>query len=163
MHLCTGGNSSTWQQRATPKRDLGCKRGRRPSCCRSTPALRHGPGRQQRVGARRAGNFSAAAASQFSPSSRPARPPSSPRSAAAAVSGSHSHLGEEGRGAGLEGGPKGAEFQSPAVGRSLRQRLCCDPGRALGGWGGGGLGYTPASGTQQVFLLVCSFLSSASV
>lgn len=57
------------------------------------------------------------------PSLLPAGPPSSPSSAAAALSGSQSHLGQEGRGAGLEGGPKGAEFQSPAVRGSLGQRL----------------------------------------
>lgn len=123
-HLCKGGNSST-SRRATPKRDLGCKPGRRPSCCLLAPALRHGPRRRQRVGARRARNFSAAAASQFPPC---------PRREAAALSGSQSHFGEEGRGAGGEGGPQGAEFQSPAVRGSPRQRPGC------GRWGPG-LGY----------------------
>lgn len=91
------------------------------------------------------------------PALLPAGPPSSPRRAAAALSGSQSHFGEEGRGAGGEGGPQG---------RSSKVQLCAGvPAGSRAVAAGGALRARPGvctdSGTQQVLLLECSFYSSA--
>lgn len=63
-------------------------------------------------------------------------------------------------------GLRGAEFQSPAVGRSSKVQLWAGvpaSGRAVdaGGAPGAGSGVRTASRTQQVLVLVCSFPSSA--
>lgn len=63
------------------------------------------------------------------PALLPAGPPSSPRRAAAALSGSQSHFGEEGRGAGGEGGPQG---------RSSKVQLCAGVPAGSGAVAAGG-------------------------
>lgn len=112
-HLCMGNNSST-SQRATPKRDLGCTRGRRPSCCPAALALPHGPGRQQRW------VLSGQATSALRPGSHlatPTLPPHGPLPRSSCRSdflGARATLGRRG-GAGGERVGLGAEFRSPAV------------------------------------------------
>lgn len=132
-HLCTESNSST-SQRATPKRDLGCTRGRRPSCCRwpqrssmarGTSTCGSAAGRPPRRAPRPRRQLATSAL-------LPGRP--APRAAAAATFWEPEPPwgGEEGP-AGRAG--LGAEFQSPAVcpspagsvAQSLMQR-CSDPG-----------------------------------
>lgn len=130
MHLRTGNSSST-SQRATPKRDPWCRRGRRPSCCRAAPALPHGPGRQQRW--ERGGQATSAPRPRSQLPPRPSLPAVLSRTAAAAQTfwEPEPPWGGGGEGPGGEGGT-GAEFQSPAVrprpagsvAQSLMQRGC---------------------------------------
>lgn len=95
-HPCTESNSST-SQRATPKRDLGSMRGRRPSCCRwpqrsgmarGTSTCGSAAGRPPRRAQR---PWRQLTTSALLPSRPAPRPP-------LRLSGSQSHLGEERRG-----------------------------------------------------------------
>ena len=154
-HPCTESNSST-SQRATPKRDLGSTRGRRPSCCRwpqrsgmarGTSTCGSAAGRPPRR-PRRQLTTSALLADRTAP-----RPP-------LRLSESRSHLGEERRGrrGGRRWGRSPQVQLFAPVPQAAWPRALCN-GALTQGRACMEAVYTTHSATQVLFLR-CDFLSS---